>query len=165
MGQEPRNQMDRPMSWGNWPSRNDGQTRMQTSGPKAWWQPCRRRYRSRLLGLLHFIPNNFIWNNFHCLISSFLCICFSFAYFIPLFLCLHYSDWIFIVSLCSTKFKSYTFYFCSFTFTILYMHHQLSGHEFEQTPGDSEGQGSLACCSPWGHKVSDLTERLNWTGC
>ena len=27
-----------------------------------------------------------------------------------------------------------------------------SGHEFEQTPGDSEGQGSLACCSPWGHK-------------
>ena len=31
-------------------------------------------------------------------------------------------------------------------------HHQLNGHEFEQTPGDSEGQGSLACCSPWGHK-------------
>ena len=30
-------------------------------------------------------------------------------------------------------------------------HHQLNGHEFEQTPGDSEGQGSLACCSPWGH--------------
>ena len=30
--------------------------------------------------------------------------------------------------------------------------HQLSGHEFEQTPGDSEGQISLACCSPWGHK-------------
>ena len=30
--------------------------------------------------------------------------------------------------------------------------HQLNGHEFEQTPGDGEGQGSLACCSPWGHK-------------
>ena len=29
-------------------------------------------------------------------------------------------------------------------------HHQLNGHEFEQTLGDSEGQGSLACCSPWG---------------
>ena len=35
------------------------------------------------------------------------------------------------------------------------------GHEFEQTPGDSEGQGSLACCSPWGHKELDTTERLN----
>ena len=33
-------------------------------------------------------------------------------------------------------------------------HHQLYGHEFEQTPGDSEGQGSLACCSPRGHRVS-----------
>ena len=32
-------------------------------------------------------------------------------------------------------------------------HHQLNGHEFEQTPGDSEGRGSLACCSPWDHKV------------
>ena len=31
-------------------------------------------------------------------------------------------------------------------------HHRFNGHEFEQTPGDSEGQGSLACCSPWGHK-------------
>ena len=36
-----------------------------------------------------------------------------------------------------------------------------SGHEFEQTPGDSEGQGSLVCCSPWGHKELDTTERLN----
>ena len=36
-------------------------------------------------------------------------------------------------------------------------HHQLNEHEFEQTPGDSEGQGSLACCSPWGHKESDMT--------
>ena len=34
-------------------------------------------------------------------------------------------------------------------------HHQLNGHKFEQTLGDSEGQGSLACCSPWGHKESD----------
>ena len=31
--------------------------------------------------------------------------------------------------------------------------HRLNGHEFEQTPEDSEGQGSLACCSPWGHRV------------
>ena len=37
-------------------------------------------------------------------------------------------------------------------------HHQLNGHEFEQAPGDSEGQGSLVCCSPWGHKESDKTE-------
>ena len=40
-------------------------------------------------------------------------------------------------------------------------HHQLNGHEFEQAPGDGEGQGSLACCSPRGHKGSDMTERLN----
>ena len=33
----------------------------------------------------------------------------------------------------------------------------LSGHEFEQTPGDSQGQGSLARCSPWGRKESDIT--------
>ena len=37
-------------------------------------------------------------------------------------------------------------------------HHRLSGHEFEQTPGVGERQGSLVCCSPWGHKVSDMTE-------
>ena len=36
--------------------------------------------------------------------------------------------------------------------------HRLNGHEFEQTRGDSEGQGSLACCSPWGQKESDTTE-------
>ena len=36
-------------------------------------------------------------------------------------------------------------------------HHQLNGHEFEHTLGDSEGQGSLACCSPWGCKESDMT--------
>ena len=39
-------------------------------------------------------------------------------------------------------------------------HHRLSGHEFEQAPGDSEGQGSLACCSSWGRKELDTTERL-----
>ena len=40
-------------------------------------------------------------------------------------------------------------------------HHQLNGCEFEQALGDSEGQGRLACCSPWGHKESEVTERLN----
>ena len=39
-------------------------------------------------------------------------------------------------------------------------HHWLNGHEFEQAPGDSEEQGSLVCCSPWGHKKSDMTEQL-----
>ena len=52
-------------------------------------------------------------------------------------------------------------------------YHRLNGHEFEQTPGDSEGQGSLECCSSWGQKRMDTTERLNnnnallkqtWTG-
>ena len=37
-------------------------------------------------------------------------------------------------------------------------HHRLNGHEFEQAPGDDEGQESLACCSPWGRKESDTTE-------
>ena len=40
-------------------------------------------------------------------------------------------------------------------------HHQLNGHEFEQTPGDSEGQGSLVCCNPRGCIESDMSERLN----
>ena len=39
-------------------------------------------------------------------------------------------------------------------------HHQLNGYEFEQTPGDGEGQGSLACYSSWGCKELDMTERL-----
>ena len=39
-------------------------------------------------------------------------------------------------------------------------HHQLDGHKDEQALGDGEGQGSLACCSPWGHKASDTTEQL-----
>ena len=38
-------------------------------------------------------------------------------------------------------------------------HHRLNGHEFEQTPGDGEGQRSLVCCSPWGHKELDMTEQ------
>ena len=40
-------------------------------------------------------------------------------------------------------------------------HHRLNGHEFEQALGDSEGQESLVCCSPRGHKESDTTEQLN----
>ena len=36
-------------------------------------------------------------------------------------------------------------------------HHQCNGHEFEQTLGDGEGHESLSCCSPWGHKKSDMT--------
>ena len=42
-------------------------------------------------------------------------------------------------------------------------HHWLNGYESEQTQGDSERQGSLECCSPWGHKESVTAERLNWT--
>ena len=38
-------------------------------------------------------------------------------------------------------------------------HHQLNGHEFEQSSGDGEEQGSLACCSPWGRKELDMTEQ------
>ena len=40
-------------------------------------------------------------------------------------------------------------------------HHQPNAHESEQALGDSEGQSSLECCSPWGHKESDTTEPLN----
>ena len=40
-------------------------------------------------------------------------------------------------------------------------HHGLNGHEFEQAPGDGEGQGSLVCCSPWGHKELHMTEQLS----
>ena len=43
----------------------------------------------------------------------------------------------------------------------LRQHDRLNGHEFEQTPRDGEGQGSLECCSPWGHKESDMTSQLN----
>ena len=40
-------------------------------------------------------------------------------------------------------------------------YHRLNGHEPEQAQGGSEGQGSLACCSPWGLRELDMTERLN----
>ena len=40
-------------------------------------------------------------------------------------------------------------------------HHRLNGHKFEQVLGDGEGQGSLVCCSPWGHKELDTTWQLN----
>ena len=40
-------------------------------------------------------------------------------------------------------------------------HHRLDGHEFEQASGVGDGQGGLVCCSPWGRKESDTTERLN----
>ena len=42
-------------------------------------------------------------------------------------------------------------------------HHRLIEHEFEQTLEDGEGQGSLACCSPWCRKELDITEQLNHT--
>ena len=42
-------------------------------------------------------------------------------------------------------------------------HHQLDWHKFEQALEVGDGQGRLACCSPWGHKESDMTEQLNWT--
>ena len=41
-------------------------------------------------------------------------------------------------------------------------HHRLGGHEFKQALGVGDGQGGLACCSPWGHKESDTTEQLSW---
>ena len=42
-------------------------------------------------------------------------------------------------------------------------HHRLEGHEFEEALGVGDGQGSLACCTSWGHKESDTTEQLNLT--
>ena len=42
-------------------------------------------------------------------------------------------------------------------------HHRLNGHEFEQAVGVGDGQRGMVCCSPWGHKESDMTERLNCT--
>ena len=41
-------------------------------------------------------------------------------------------------------------------------HHQHDGHKFEKIPGVGDGQWSLGCCTPWGHKESDMSERLNW---
>ena len=46
---------------------------------------------------------------------------------------------------------------------MVWWHHWLNGHEFEQTLGVGDGQASLACCSPWGCKEFDTTERLSWT--
>ena len=42
-------------------------------------------------------------------------------------------------------------------------HHRLNGHDFEQALGDGKGQGSLGCCSSWGRKELDTTERLDFT--
>ena len=44
-------------------------------------------------------------------------------------------------------------------------HHRLNGHEFEQTPGDNERQGSLACCSPWGRRVGHDLQLNNSNNC
>ena len=41
-------------------------------------------------------------------------------------------------------------------------HHRLYGHKFEQAPETGDGQGSLACCNPWGCKESGMTERLSY---
>ena len=43
-------------------------------------------------------------------------------------------------------------------------HYRPDGHEFELAPGVGDGQGGLVCCSPWGCKELDMTERLNWIG-
>ena len=40
-------------------------------------------------------------------------------------------------------------------------HHRLNGHDFEQALGVGDGQRTLACCNPWGHKELDMTEQLN----
>ena len=42
-------------------------------------------------------------------------------------------------------------------------HHRLDGHEFKEAPGVDDGQGSLACCSPWGCRESDTTEQQNFS--
>ena len=46
---------------------------------------------------------------------------------------------------------------------MVWWHHWLDEHEFEQAPEIGDRQGSLACCSPWSHKELDMTEQLNWT--
>ena len=46
---------------------------------------------------------------------------------------------------------------------MVWWHHRHNGHELEQAPGVGDGQRSLVCCSPWGHKELDMTEWLNWT--
>ena len=64
------------------------------------------------------------------------------------------------VTLCEGKLTD-TFRYGATENEIVGLHHQINGHEFEQTLGDCEGQGSLACCTPWGHKEQDTTEQLN----
>ena len=44
-------------------------------------------------------------------------------------------------------------------------HHQLNGHEFEQTPGDGKGQGRLVCCSPWAEQLNSSRDREQTSGC
>ena len=53
------------------------------------------------------------------------------------------------------------FQLLNLSINIVGWHHQFNGHELEQTAGDGEGQGGLVCCSPWCHKESDMTWRLN----
>ena len=48
-------------------------------------------------------------------------------------------------------------YLVRFDIKLVGWHHRHNGQEFEQTPGDSEGQGSLVCCNSWGHKELDTT--------
>ena len=60
-----------------------------------------------------------------------------------------------------TRLSDFTFTFFHFSFLSAPWHHRLNGHDVEQAPGVGDGQGSLACCSPWGRKKSDMTERLN----
>ena len=67
------------------------------------------------------------------------------------------------VSKSRTRLSNFTFTFFHFSFLSAPWHHRLNGHDVEQAPGVGDGQGSLACCSPWGRKKSDMTERLNWT--
>ena len=58
------------------------------------------------------------------------------------------------------KWKEWLFKFQNCVPFMALSYHQLNRHEFEQTLGDSEGQGSLECCSPWGHKELDITYQL-----
>ena len=50
-----------------------------------------------------------------------------------------------------------------FSLVVTVCYHWLNRHKFEQDPEVGDRQGSLACCSPWGRKESDITEQLNWT--
>ena len=70
---------------------------------------------------------------------------------------LEYSKgWVFVFSISLLRIFQRT-YFIYLLFFNMYL---LNRHEFEQTLGDGEGQGSLACCNPWGHKELDMTEWL-----